>query len=158
MSNEIDTWDRLDRFIDSKIQIALKSLGEDVVEVMREKVEKHVYLDNNSVYKRTGHFADSVMATDLKRLGYTHTLSVEHDTEFLSLYNDPDSFIYGSNYYKTNDISEWLPEILAENKSGDFFGINKAWHSRKNYFEETWNEIEQGNWIEDRFVKAFGII
>jgi hypothetical protein len=158
MAKEIDTWDKLDKFIDSKIQIALKSLGEDVVEVMREKVETHVYLSDNSAYERTGHFADSVMATDLKKVGHIHTLNVEHDTEFLSLYNDPDNFIYGSNYYKTSDISEWLPEILAENKSGNLFGTGAPWHNRTNYFEETWKEVEKGKWIEDRFVKAFGVI
>lgn len=161
MGKKADTWGELEKQLDAKIQIALRSLGEDVVNVMREKVEEHVYMDNPKVYDRTGNFADSVMATKLKPFGKGHRLNVEHNIKFLRLYNDPDNFIYGSHYNRkynyNDDISEWLPEILAYNKSGNFFGANQAWHNRENYFEETWNIVEKDNWIEDRMRKYLGV-
>lgn len=152
---EIDTWGVLEIYIENAVREALKEVGEKVNHRMREFIDRDVYDVNpnnydgsKDTYETTYQLRESVTTSEVGHNPEGYEVEVYHDTEKI-VYNG-DLFQHGSS----KDISEWIPEIIAFNKSGNLFGSNQWWHKRNSYFYDTLDNLKNSGELTIWFTTA----
>lgn len=105
--------------------VAMKSTIDNITEFMEHEIKDEINNEqigkNGVMYESTGEFHDAWKST--KAVGYNNdfTGKMEYDPDMIHTI-DPENFIHGSNEFKVNDVSEFLPNIIFEGKAGKLFG------------------------------------
>jgi hypothetical protein len=142
-------WKEWDELIVSIIRESLNELGEMIEHKVRANIDEHVYVGQNEVYEPTYEFRESWDSVDVSK-GRDAEVIIRSDKGKIN--SIPEKFQHGSYYWrKGSDISDYLPEILAFNLSGDFFGANQWYHNRESYFYETLKELQANGWLSKTF-------
>lgn len=109
-------------------QIARESIN-DITREMKSRIEKEIFnkgigfaSNGEGYYNPTGEFEEAWINEVPKRIdSSTYSGEMHYEPKMIRTVS-PENFIHGSNYYKTDDVSDFLPELIFEGKSGDFFG------------------------------------
>jgi hypothetical protein len=142
-------WAQWDELILDIIRESLVELGTMIEHKVRDNIDNHVYVGEPEVYDRTYEFIDSWDTFDISK-GRDAKVLIRSDKGMME--NRPEIFQHGSNYWsKGTDVRKYLPEILAFNLSGDFFGENQWYHNRVDYFEATLKELQASGWLNKTF-------
>ena len=153
---QITNWGMLEVVLQQILVDVLNEVGELVENRMRYYIDEDVYLGHNRFYadgtgQPTYEFRKSVTRDTAKvvRNGEVR-VKVYHDTKVMK--SDPENFIHGSKYWSPNDISTYLPEILAFNKNGRLFGANEI--ERDNYWYDTLDSLQKGGELRKWLMTA----
>ena len=149
MSDNTTEWSQWDALILQIIEEAIEELGEMVKDKVKASIDEHVYVGQNKIYEPTYEFRESWESENCNE-GRTKGVEVKSNPDKMNV--DKYNFQHGSKYQK-QDIREYLPELLAFNLSGDFFGANQWWHNRDSYFEETMKQLGRNGWLNKTFKK-----
>ena len=151
--SDVTDWKVFEDFIKQSIYESLEELGELIKDKMVANIDEHVYVGQNEIYKPTYEFRES-WESHVVQNGDNCEVEVKSNPDKMKA--DPDNFVHGSNYnskYGNKDISEYLPEILAFNLSGNIFGENKWWHNRSDYFAATMDDLKANGWLNKTFKR-----
>jgi len=159
----VDTWGALNAALTNIVAEALKEVGEKVAAQMKLRINKDVYSANSPTkYERTNQLMDSVTTSDVETNQGESEVKISHDTD--KIHYNPSKFQHGSpptmkRWGKTidikgsGDISEWIPEIIAFNKSGNLFGSG-WWQNRDNYYLNTLEDLKSQGLLSKWFRVA----
>lgn len=151
-------YDQLQPYIMKIIKEVIEEVGYKINELMRENVDKYVYQAGNQTnyyangtMQPTFELRDSIRSSKATVSGNQAEVTIAHNTDFMSV--EPDEFIHGSNYWKTYDIRELLPEIINYGLSGDFFGSG-WWQKPRPYFDKTLEELRDQGKLRQWFIEG----
>ena len=140
-------WSDFEKMIQMLVRDALNELGELVNDMVKKQIDEDVYVNTPEVYDRTYEFRESYESVDVTKDGNNPEVFIRSDKGKMN-YNK-DLFQHGSD----RDISEFLPEILAFNLSGDLFGSNQWWHNRDSYWNNVLDKLKAGGWLNKEFKR-----
>jgi hypothetical protein len=142
-------WAQWDELVLNIIRESLVELGTMIEYKVKSNIDEHVYVGQNEAYEPTYEFRESWDSVDVSKGRDAEVLirSSKNDMR-----NIPEKFQHGSYYWRNgSDIREILPELLAFNLSGDFFGESQWWHNRTSYFDATLKELQASGWLSKTF-------
>jgi hypothetical protein len=146
---EIEDKNALELILNGIIIDALNEVGDLVKKQMKINIQNDIYLANKpDVYERTYQFIKSITKSVV-----IQSSSNMAETE---VFSDPDKITFNADklqHGSTESIAEYLPEILALNKSGLKFG-DGWWRYRDNYFEDTMIDLHKNGTLRKWFVDA----
>lgn len=155
---QTDSFSGLAKLLIPIIRDALAEVGIKVNQLMKENVDKYVYRAGsqtnyyaNGTMQPTFELRDSIKTDKAIVKGNEAEVRVYHDSDFMSV--EPDEFIHGSNYWKTYDIRDILPEIVNYGLSGDFFGSG-WWQKPRPYYDMTVEELVAQGKLKLWFIQA----
>lgn len=150
----------LNKYINTILVDTVRAVGKKAMNHLKDNIQKYIYDygdGKRTTYDPTNQFLNTP----------THVVSTNGNTAQVEIYSDTnrmgfdaDRYIHGSNNWIVNDIRQWLPEILNENRSGNLFGSNTWFQNREPYFDITVKElIDDGlalKWLKEE-LKARGL-
>lgn len=100
---------------------ALEASGEKAKDLTTDIMDDVVYgAGTPEEYDRTYELKTSLRSYSISGASSGEaTVRIAHDGNLIS--SSPDDFIHGSNYYSPSDMSEYIPNIVNDGSSGDFF-------------------------------------
>ena len=142
MSNATD-WGQWEVLINTIIKEALIELGELIKEKVVGNIDEHVYVGQNTIYEPTYEFRESWGSNDVSS-GKNAEVLIKSDPSKMKWIKDL------AQHGSSEDISEFLPEILAYNLSGDAMGEG-WWQHRTSYMDETLKGLKANGWLSKNF-------
>jgi len=153
---DIETYSGLEAVLIGIIQEVLEEVGKKVEQAMKDIIDKDVYQAHTpNQYERTHQLRDSVTASKAKSVKGGGEVEIYHDESKITY---KPLYQHGSPF--SGDISEFIPEIIAFNLSGNLFDSNKWWHHRSNYYQDTLKLLKEKGMLSKWFkegLKSRGI-
>ena len=155
----VDSWSLLNAELNKIVAEALKDVGKKVADQMKGRIDRDVYaVGAPTRYERTGQLKKSVTTSDVEENNGESEIKIFHDKDQI-IYN-PAKFQHGSPpqlngipIRGSGDISEYIPEIIAFNKSGNLFKTG-WWQHRNNYFLDTMADLKSQGLLSKWFKEA----
>ena len=142
-------WSDFEKMIQEMVRSALNELGELVNDMVKKQIDEDVYVNTPEVYNRTYEFRESFESVDVTKDVNNPEIFVRSNKNKME--SRPEVFQHGSYYWrKGSDVTDYLPEILAFNLSGDFFG-GGWWRNRDSYFYNVLDKLKAGGWLNKTF-------
>jgi len=153
-----NNWNQLEQILMKIIKEVIEEVGYKVNELMRENIDKYVYQAGSQANyyadgtgQPTFELRDSIRSSKAKVSGNSAEVNVYHDSDFMTV--EPDDFVHGSNYWKTYDIRDLLPEIINYGLSGDFFGSG-WWQKPRPYYDKTLEDLRDKGQLRQWFIEG----
>lgn len=127
-------------------EIAKESLvdtSKEVVDIVKEEIDKAVYSIPEGEYARTYDLRESMESFPLKDNGDTFEINIMHNTT--KIRSIPSDFIHGSLYWSPRDFSPFVARVVHDGLSGGLFGIddNLHWRQPKPYMDNAVNRLNK---------------
>lgn len=101
----------------------------DITREMKNRIEEKIFekgigfsSKGEGYYNPTGEFQEAWITEIPKRISSDEYQGEMHYEPYMIKTISPENFIHGSNYWSQDDVSDILPNLIFEGKSGDFFG------------------------------------
>ena len=133
-----------------KAAFALDYAMEKLLMKLQENIEKIVYgAGSPEYYNRTMEFLNSWETS--KPIIKGNIIESDLFQNIFAMHSDPENFIHGSNYYKQDDITAYMADIIFEGLSGPMFGSG-FWTVARDAWTPTLTHLENGDfdrWFAD---------
>ena len=133
-----------------KASIALDYAMERLLMELQENIEKIVYgAGDPGYYVRTMQFLTSWETS--KPIIKGNIIESDLFQNKFAMQSDPDNFIHGSNFFRQNDVTAFMADIIFEGLSGPMFG-DGFWTVARDAWTPTLIHLENGDfdrWFAD---------
>ena len=130
--------------------VALDYAMEKLLMKLQENIEKIVYgAGSPEYYGRTNEFLYSWETS--KPIIKGNIIESDLFQNMFAMHSDPENFIHGSNYYKQDDITAYMADIIFEGLAGPMFGSG-FWTVARDAWTPTLIHLKNGDfdrWFAD---------